>query len=384
MTVVARRLDMFGVDRDVVVGVRAFVDDEIRPQVVGYEAAGAVPPELLRRVTDLGMWAPFLPREWGGLDMSWATFATCHEEFGRACQSVRSILTADGMVAWAVWKFGNPDQRKRWLRPLAEGLLAGFCLTGKESGALADVSGTVATRTGTGWVLNGEKQWTTNGRCADLFLVFARTSDGETAFLVPRDTPGVHTVPLETMSGVRANLLGSVHLDDVQLDDDAVLGPVHGAAVWVRNSCLGVGRLSVAAGAVGLIDACLAECISYTSTRTGPDGLLRDQPQVVEQIADMAIWRNEARLSYRDAAYRRDVGEPQALYYAWMAKQSASHKAVRAVEMGSVLIGARAMRTGSTMDRLARDVRALPIIEGTPPINRLVVGEAVYQGVFDD
>jgi alkylation response protein AidB-like acyl-CoA dehydrogenase/surfactin synthase thioesterase subunit len=349
-------------------------------QVVGYEAAGAVPPTLLQRLIDVGMWAPFLPREWGGLGMNWATFAACHEEFGRACQSVRSILTADGMGARAVWKFGSPGQWERWLRPLANGLLAGFCLTGKESGAVADVSGTVATRTDAGWVINGEKQWTTNGRCADLFLVFARISDGETAFLVPRDTPSVRTVPLDTMSGVRANLLGSVHLDDVHLEDNAVVGPVHGAAAWVRNSCLGVGRVSVAAGAVGLIDACLAECISYTSTRTGPDGRLRDQPQVVEQIADMAIWRNEARLSYRAEACRRDVGEPQSLCYAWMAKQSASHKAVRTVEMGNVLIGARAMLTDSTMDRLARDVRTLPIIEGTPPINRLVVGEAVYQG----
>lgn len=170
---------------------RAFVDEHISPYADAYDRAGAIPEELLERIGDAGLWAPFLPPAVGGAGLDLVTLGEVHEEVGRGCSSVRSLLTVHTMASWAVQRWGNAEQLARWGPELASGrTLGAFCLS--EPGAGSDTSNlaTTAVARGGDWLLNGVKTWTTGGQRADLFLVFARTASSIVALLVPRDTPG--------------------------------------------------------------------------------------------------------------------------------------------------------------------------------------------------
>ncbi|MFC7713704.1 acyl-CoA dehydrogenase family protein [Nonomuraea recticatena] len=170
---------------------RAFVDTHVVPYADAYDRSGRVPEELLRRVAEAGLWAPFLPPDSGGAGMDMVTLGEIHEEVGRGCSSLRSLLTVHTMVSWTVQRWGTPEQRERWTAALGRGdTLGAFCLSEPSAGSDAAGITTTATQTGAGWVINGVKKWTTGGQRADVFLVFARTPTSIGAFLVPKDTPG--------------------------------------------------------------------------------------------------------------------------------------------------------------------------------------------------
>lgn len=398
MTTVTDRVDHHGVDLDVTDAMRAFVDSEVRPRVARYEALGSYPDELWSGLAQRRLLIPFLPLEYGGLGANWSTFAASHEILGAPDQSGRSKATAQAMVGYALWRFGTPEQIERYLVSVASGLPAGFCLTGYESGSVADVSGTYAMPTDDGYVLTGDKMWTTNARDGRLFLVFAHSgadNNDQTAFLVPRDADGVWTEPLYT-NGIRANGLGSVHFKNVHIGRDAILGPEHEAAQFVRNDCLTqVGRLSVAAGTAGLIDEVLSAATNYTRNRVISGQMLIDQDGTQQDLARIAECLITARLAYQDAARRSDSGDLDWPAHAWLAKDIACSAALEATDLGIALTGARSLlayastdesdvlaTAGATMNRQWRDLPALLAIEGTRKVTRTVIAEALRRGAF--
>jgi methoxymalonate biosynthesis protein len=338
-----------------------------------------MPQHILDRVTELGLWAPFLPASYGGQDMNWATLGRVHEEINRGCTSLRSILTAHVMVALAINRWGSPDQRARWLPQLTTGMLASFCLTGVESGSAADVSGTVATREGHEWIINGRKRWSTSGQISGVALVFAQTDAGPTAFLVPRETPGVSTTPILGMLGARANLLGEYAFTDVRLGPDAVLGPVGWAKPTVMTNALALGRYSVAYGCAGLIQAVLDECVSYTEYRIVPAGRLADQQLVRRMISNMVTKLRATRLLCADVGRLRDTNDPAAILDSWVAKYFAAEAADAAASDAVQLLGAAGCAPGAPTARFFRDAKPLSIIEGTTELQQTTIADIAYR-----
>ncbi|WP_227870342.1 MULTISPECIES: acyl-CoA dehydrogenase family protein [Streptomyces] len=362
--------------------VREFIDREVVPHADAWDREERLPAEVLRRVGELGLWAPFLPHGHGGRALPMSTLARLHEEVGRGCSSVRSLLTVHGMVSWSVHHWGTDEQRARWLPRLADGsLLGSFGLTGHESGTGADVSGTTATPDGDDWLLTGRKKWITGGQLAGLYLVFAQAGGGMTAFLVPREAPGVSVTPLSNVLGTRASHLAEIRFEEVRLPADAVLGPLGWAAGTVMTSALDLGRLSVASGCVGIIQACLDASVAHTRTRMTADGPLFDRQLVRRKISDMVTGLRTARLLCRDAARLKDAEDPGMIMANMVAKYHASTAAASCADAAVQLHGAAGCSQEHPVARLYRDARVMEIIEGSTELQQITIAEQAHQEV---
>ncbi|MEK8173924.1 acyl-CoA dehydrogenase family protein [Streptomyces sp. M19] len=258
------------------------------------------------------------------------TFGLLNEETGRACSSVRSLVTVHSMAARAVARWGTHAQREHWLPRLATGAAVGaFAMT--EPGAGSDVQAleTTARRTGDGFVLDGEKRWITFGQRADVYLLFARLADRPAAFLVERDAPGLAVRPVENILGTRASMLAELSLTGCAIPAEAALGrPGFGLAA-VAADALELGRYSVAWGAVGLGQACLDASLDYADRRRQFGAKLREHQLVRRMLADMATGTSAARLLCQQAGWLREAAGPKGVHATWLAKYAATTTAFR-------------------------------------------------------
>ncbi|MET9749127.1 acyl-CoA dehydrogenase family protein [Streptomyces ardesiacus] len=360
--------------------VRHFVDDEIVPHADEWDRAERIPRELLGRISELGLWAPFLPPEHGGSAMPWTHVGRVHEEVGRGCSSVRSLLTVHTMVAGTVQRWGTDEQRARLLPALATGeLLGAFCLSEPDSGSAADASGTVAVADGDGWTVTGTKKWITGGQIADLLLLFARTGDAMSAFLVPADTPGITVTPLTGMMGTPGSMLAQIDLDSVHLDAEALVGPENWAAGTVMTGALDLGRFSVACGSVGVIRACLDACVDYTTRRQVKGTGLAELPLIRRKISDMVVSSRAGRLLCAEAGSLKDAGDPATIMASWVAKYYASTAATRASAEAVQIHGANGFSPEYPVARLYRDARVAEVIEGSTELQQLTIADEAYR-----
>jgi alkylation response protein AidB-like acyl-CoA dehydrogenase len=360
--------------------VRAFVDEWIVPVADAYDRAGAVPEEVQERVGEQGLWAPFLPARWGGRDLDMVTLGAVHEEVGRGCSSVRSLLTVHTMLSWALLRWGSDAQLQQWAGDLATGRVRGaFCLS--EPGAGSDAAG-ISTRVEPhrgGWLLNGRKKWITGGQRADLYLVFARTETSIVALLVPRRAPGVRVTPIEDMLGTRASLIAEIEFDDVELGPEALLGPSSFASGMVLSGTLDLGRYSVACGSVGIVQACLEACAAYTSHRTVAGSRLRDLPLIRSKLSDMVTDVRAARLLCRRAGELKDAGDPATIMATWVAKYFASTAAARHSTEAVQVHGANGMTADFPVARMYRDAKVMELIEGSNEIQRMTIADEAFR-----
>ncbi|MGH3172223.1 MAG: acyl-CoA dehydrogenase family protein, partial [Trebonia sp.] len=177
---------------------RAFTDEFILPGAAARDESGSIPPEVLDAVSAAGLWAAVLPEARGGTGTGMADFGVLHEEVGRGCSSLRSMLTVHSMVLHALDRWGTPALRERWLEPMISGqALGGFCLTEPDAGSDIAALRTTARRSGAGYLIDGRKQWTTGGQRAGVLLTFARTERGVSVFLVDGSAPGLSRHPVE-------------------------------------------------------------------------------------------------------------------------------------------------------------------------------------------
>ncbi|HEX4729321.1 MAG TPA: acyl-CoA dehydrogenase family protein [Jatrophihabitans sp.] len=361
---------------------RAFVDEQIVPYANDFERAGRLPEELLEAMSQARLWAPFLPLELGGSALDLVTLGEIHEEVGRGCSSVRSLLTVHTMLSWALARWGSAEQRQRWGQALASGeTLGAFCLS--EPGAGSDATGiqTTAVRTADGWLLNGTKTWITNGQRADLYLVFARAGTSIAAFLVPRQQQGVQVRAIPEILGTRASMLAQVSFHDVELGPDALLGPSGFSSGMVLTGTLDLGRYSVAAGSVGIIQACLDACASYTAQRTVGGSAIRDYQLIQAKVTDMVTDVRAGRLLVAEAGRLKDAGEPATIVATWVAKYFASTAAARHAAEAVQVHGANGCSGNYPVARLYRDAKVMEIIEGSNEIQRITIAAEAYRGM---
>ena len=314
-----------------------------------------------------------------GLDT--ISYCLVMEELGRADSSVRGIVSVNnGLAGKTIAKWGTDEQKAEWLPRMASGEALG-CYGLTEPGSGSDPASLVtrAVRDGDEWVIDGSKIFITLGSWAGVALVFARTGGegprGITCFLVPTDSPGFSARKIDGKLGLRAQDTAELFFDGVRVPDSARLGD-EGAGFKVAMSALDNGRISLAAGAVGVAQACVDASVAYASERRQFGKQLAQFQLIQELIADMAVETEAARMMAWRAAALADRGESYTLA-ASQAKYYASEVAVRAANAALQVHGGYGYVDEFPVARYLRDARVLTLYEGTSQIQKLLIGRAL-------
>ena len=358
---------------------RRFADEEVAPLAREADETGQFPLQLVPRMGELGLLAGPLSTEFGGSGMDNLSFALVSEELGRADSSVRGFVSVHaGLVSLCIEHWGSAEQKRAFLPKLATGEMIGcYCLTEPNAGSDAAAMETTCREDGDDWVISGEKIWITNAPDAHLAIVFA-TMDrslrhrGICAFLVPTDTPGFRREPMPGHElGHRAASHAHIHFDDVRVPKGALLGEP-GQGFRIAMSALDDGRLGVAAGAVGVAQACLDACVEFTRERRAFGQRVADFQMIQATLADMAADVEAARLLVYRAAWVKDQGQPSTKETS-IAKLFATEAAVKIASDAVLLHGGRGYSSAYPVERYYRDIKGLQIYEGTSHIQRIVI-----------
>jgi alkylation response protein AidB-like acyl-CoA dehydrogenase len=361
---------------------RDFVEGEIAPHAVAWDRAEEVDRSLVKRLGEVGFLGLTLDEEYGGSGGDHLAYCLVTEELGRGDSSVRGIVSVSlGLVAKTIAAWGSEEQKRRWLPGLTSGEYVGsFGLTEPGTGSDAGNLTTRAVRDGEDYVLNGTKMFITNGTWADVVLLFARSTDapghkGVTAFLVPADSPGLTRRTLHGKLGLRGQATAELVFEDVRVPASAVLGP-EGKGFSVAMSALAKGRMSVAAGCVGIAQAALDAAVRYAGEREQFGKPIARHQLVQELISDIAVDVDAARLLTWRVADLIDRGQPFATE-ASKAKLFASEAAVRAANNALQVFGGYGYIDEYPAGKLLRDARVMTLYEGTSQIQKLLIGRAL-------
>jgi butyryl-CoA dehydrogenase len=364
---------------------RDFATAEVLPKAAEIDREHRHPAELVARMGELGFMGIAVPEAWGGAGFDNVSYALAMEEISRACASTGVIMSVNNsLVCDPLTRFGTDEQKRRWLTPLAAGKLLGcFALSEPEAGSDAAAQRTTATRDGAGWVINGTKNWITNGPVAQVCVLFtmndrAAGHKGITAFVLPMDTPGVRTGAPDDKLGIRGSKSSQIFLDDVRLSDDHVLGEV-GGGFKVAMSTLDGGRIGIAAQAVGIARAALEDSLAYAQQRKTFGKPIGSHQAIAFKLADMATEVDAARLLTLRAAWLKDRKQPFGKEAA-MAKLYASDVANRAAREAIQVFGGNGYVTEFPVERHFRDAKITEIYEGTSEIQRLVIANHLQKG----
>ncbi|MFJ7156875.1 acyl-CoA dehydrogenase family protein [Streptomyces sp. NPDC101118] len=361
---------------------REFVEREVVPYAAAWDRAESVDPGIVKKLGDLGFLGLTVPEEYGGSGGDHLSYVLVTEELGRGDSAVRGILSVSlGLVAKTVAAWGSEDQKRHWLPRLCSGEALGcFGLTEPGTGSDAAHLATRAVRDGDAYVIDGSKTFITNGTLADVVLLFARTGEepghrGISAFLVPADTPGLTRREIHGKLGLRGQATAELVLQGVRVPESALLGPA-GKGFSVAMSALAKGRMSVAAGCVGLAQAALDAAVSYAGQREQFGRTIAHHQLVQELIADIAVDVDAARLLTWRVADLIDRGLPFATESS-TAKLFASEAAVRAAGNALQVHGGYGYIDEYPAGKLLRDARVMTLYEGTSQIQKLVIGRAL-------
>ncbi|MFF2401071.1 acyl-CoA dehydrogenase family protein [Streptomyces goshikiensis] len=360
---------------------RAFTEREVVPYAADWDRAESVDRAIVKKLGALGFLGLTVPEEYGGSGGDHLAYVLVTEELGRGDSAVRGIVSVSlGLVAKTIAAWGTEEQKRAWLPRLCSGDALGcFGLTEPGTGSDAGNLDTRAVRDGDAYLLSGSKMFITNGTWADVVLLFARTSDGPghrgvSAFLVPTDSPGLTRREIHGKLGLRGQATAELVLDGVRVPASAMLGP-EGKGFSVAMSALAKGRMSVAAGCVGIAQAALDAAVSYAAQREQFGKPIAHHQLVQELIADISVDVDAARLLTWRVADLIDRGLPFATESS-TAKLFASEAAVRAASNALQVHGGYGYIDEYPAGKLLRDARVMTLYEGTSQIQKLLIGRA--------
>jgi butyryl-CoA dehydrogenase len=357
---------------------RDFATREVEPRAKQLDREELWPTDLVARLGELGLMGVAIPTEYGGSGFDNLSYALAMEEVSRACASVGVIMSVNNSLACdPILRHGTEDQKRTFLAPMASGKALGcFGLTEPMSGSDAATMATSAQRDGDDWVLNGSKNFITNGPHADTIVVFAMTrreagARGITAFIVPTSTPGFSLGKKDEKLGIHAAHSCTVFFEGCRIPDAQRLGP-EGDGFKVAMSTLDGGRIGIASQALGIARAAFEKALVYSKERKSFGTPLADKQAIQFMLADMATELDAARLLVHRAARMKDRKLRNTKESA-MAKLFASEAATRISHKALQIFGGLGYTRECDAERHYRDARITEIYEGTSEIMRIVI-----------
>lgn len=367
---------------------RDFALREVAPKAAEIDKSGRWPAEIVAKMAELGFLGVAIPQEYGGAGLDALTYSLVMEEISAACASCGVIMSVNNsLFCDPLYKFGTDAQKKEILTPVASGKKLGcFGLTEPMSGSDAQTMVTSAEKTADGWVLNGAKNWITNGPHADYILVFAVTDRQDTpkgprvkhtAFVIPKGTPGYTQAPPDHKLGIHGAHSCTVFFENCKVPDTAVVGPV-GEGFKVAMATLDGGRIGIASQALGIAKAALDTSVKYSKERKSFGVTISNHQAIQFMLADMATELDAARLltwraaTMKDAGVRHTMQSSEAKLYASELASRVAHKAIQ-------IHGGYGYSTEFPVERHYRDARITEIYEGTSEIQRIVIAASLLK-----
>ena len=357
---------------------RRFAQERLAPTAAAREQAGAIEPDIIRELGEMGFLGATNSERWGGSEIDYATYAQVVEEIAAGDGSVSTLVSVHNAPTCEILeRFGTAAQRERWLRPMATGAaVSSFALT--EAGAGSDPAGlrTRAERRGDGYVINGTKQFISNARVGKSTVLFAVTDPaagkkGISAFVVANDTPGFSVSRVEHKLGQKASDSCALSFDDVQVPEDQRIG-AEGEGLRIALSTLESGRIGIAAQSVGMARAALEYAIGYAKERKQFGKPIIEHQAVAFRLVDAKVRLSAARELTLKAARLKDAGQP-ALEAAATAKLFASEMAEAVCTAAIQTLGGYGYLADYPVERIYRDVRVCQIYEGTSDIQKVIL-----------
>ncbi len=382
---VARTEGLTEVQADIIATVRDFVDGEILPVAAELSRSDTYPDRIVEGMKQLGLFGLMIDEEYGGLGESLLTYALAVEQLARGWMSISGIINTHFIVAWMIAKHGTPEQRDRYLPPMAAGEIRGaFSMSEPECGSDISAITTRAVPAGDGYEITGRKMWLTNGASASLVATLVRTDPegghrGMTTFLVDKEPGFGEVAPGLTVPG-KISKMGYKGVDTTELIFDGfaigagqMLGGEPGRGFYQMMDGVEVGRVNVAARGCGVALRALELALGYAKQRRAFGKRIADHQAVMFRLAEMATKVEAAHQMMVMAARRKDTGARNDLE-AGMAKLLASEYCKEVVEDSFRIHGGYGYSTEFEIERLYRDAPMLLIGEGTADIQKMIIG----------
>ena len=358
--------------------VRDFSQAELWPNAPKWDREHSFPKEAHQGLAALGAYGICVPEEHGGAGLDYLTLALVVEEIAAGDGGTSTAISVTNCPVNAIlMRYGNAQQKKQWLQPLAQGrMLGAFCLTEPQAGSDASSLRTTARKEGDGWVIDGVKQFITSGKNGQVAIVIAVTDKGAgkrgmSAFIVPTDAPGYNVARLEDKLGQHSSDTAQINFDACRIPLENLIGQ-EGEGYKIALGALEGGRIGIAAQSVGMARSAFEVALAYAKERQAFGGSIFDQQAVGFRLAECATQLEAARQLIWHAAALRDAGRP-CLKEAAMAKLFASEMAERVCSAAIQTLGGYGYVNDFPLERIYRDVRVCQIYEGTSDIQKLLI-----------
>ncbi len=362
--------------------VRAFAQEQLWPNAARWDKEHIFPKEVHRGLAELGAYGICVPEAQGGAGLDYLTLAVVLEEIAAGDGGTSTAISVTNCPVNAIlMRYGNPEQQKKWLMPLAQGhMLGAFCLTEPHVGSDASALRTTATRQGDSYLLQGVKQFITSGKHGDVAIVIAVTDKaagkkGISAFIVPTSTPGYEVARLEDKLGQHSSDTAQINFDQCRVPAENLIGQ-EGEGYKIALSALEGGRIGIAAQSVGMARSALDVALDYARQRESFGTTIFNHQAVGFRLADCATRLEAARQLIWHAAALRDAGRP-CLKEAAMAKLFASEVAEQVCSAAIQTLGGYGYVSDFPVERIYRDVRVCQIYEGTSDVQKILIQRAL-------
>jgi len=381
MTLLARaQFDLTDEQRQIAASAAEIAAREIAPQIAQWDRDHTFPRALYSKLSDAGIMGIIVPEELGGVGADYVSYALAVEELARVDAGTAVTVSVHSMICSAILKLGSEAQKRYWLPKLAGAdVLAGFALTEPDAGSDAAGIRATAQRTADGYLLNGRKQWCTNGSYSGVIMGMFRTgvsgAKGVSAFLIDGSTRGMVVERVTDKLGIRTSNTCDVAFDDVSIPHDSLLG-AEGDGFGSAMTALTSGRIGIAAQATGILAACLDESVAFAKERVAFGRAIGAFEGVSFKIAQMATDLDAARLLVYRAAALADAGRPFTTE-ASKAKLFASTVARKHAAEALQIHGGYGYTTEFPVERHYRDAKITEIYEGTSEIQQLIIARAL-------
>jgi alkylation response protein AidB-like acyl-CoA dehydrogenase len=359
--------------------IHDFAQSEIEPIAQDYNLKGEYPTGIIKMLGELGLYGMMIPERYGGSDAGAVSYSLALQEIAYSCASVAVTLSVTNLTAEPIKNFGSEVQKRKYLIPMASGdYIGAFALTEPDAGSDPGSLKTSAVKKGDRYIINGTKQFITNGSYAGIFLLIARTSPGKnglSAFIIPSDIHGLKLGREEKKMGLCASNTVEVILDDCEVPEELLLGR-EGMGLQIALNALDSGRIGIASQATGMIKACLDESVNYAKERKQFGKSIIRHQTIQNMIADISVDYEATSLLTWSAASLKDKNS-NFTREASMAKLFTTESLNRCAYKALQIFGGYGYIRDYKIERIYRDARVTTIYEGTSEIQRIVIAREV-------